>query len=399
EPAPAPVPAPAVPFWKRELHVGRPRAPRAPRPRVRLPRLSPRLPSRRRVGGAERIVGLKIGGSQIAAARVANDGVASLEQVARRPLPAGVVVGGELREPERLAAELRAFFAEHKLPRRNVRLGIASARIGVRIFEIAGIEDERQFENAVRFRAQEALPVPLDEAVLDHRVLGESVDDEGQIVRRVLLVVAHRDLVERYAAACRAAGLSLAGVDLEAFALLRSLGAPTDRGGSALVAVALGHDRTTLAVSDGRICEFTRVLEWGGWALNVALARVLDSTPAEVDGLKRRLSLAGAPPPDGLTQQQADAAVEAMRRSVESLARELVASLQFYQAQPGSLGIGEVVITGGTARLGGLGEELERLLGVGVRVGDPLGRLRVAKPVDDDELGSLAVAIGLGIED
>ena len=107
-----------------------------------------------------------------------------------------------------------------------MRLGIASNRIGVRIFDIVGVDEEKQLANAVQFRAQEALPIPLDEAVLDYRVLDESVDAEGQTVKRVLLVVAYRELVERYVSACRKAGITLAGIDLEAFALLRALGAP-----------------------------------------------------------------------------------------------------------------------------------------------------------------------------
>jgi type IV pilus assembly protein PilM len=85
---------------------------------------------------------------------------------------------------------------------------------------------------------------------------------------------------------------------------------------------------------------------------------------------------------------------------VQSFARELVSSLQFYQNQPGSLGIGEIVLTGGTTHLPGIADELQRLIGVRVRVGDPLARLKVAKRVSEtDQLGSLAVAIGLGIED
>ncbi|HLX31146.1 MAG TPA: type IV pilus assembly protein PilM [Gaiellaceae bacterium] len=380
-----------------------PKQPKAKRSRS-LPSLPkpalPTLPKRSfRPGPAERVVGLKIGGSQIAAACIANNGNAKLEQVARAPLASGIVSGGELRDPEALANALRAFFAEHKLPRRGVRLGVASSRIGVRSFEIAGIADEKQFVNAVRFRAQEALPIPLDEAVLDYRVLEERVDDDGQPVRRVLLVVAHRDLVERYVEACRLAGVSLAGIDLEAFALLRALAPPTDREGSAFVAVSIGHERTTLAVSDGRVCEFTRVLEWGGWVLNVGLARALDSTPAEVEQIKRSLSLAGGPAPEGLTPEQTTAAVDAVHRGIESLARELVSSLTYYQSQPDSLGIGEVVVTGGTAKLGGLVEELERLVGVPVRLGNPLGRVEVAQPVDEAELGSLAIAVGLGIDD
>ena len=408
-PAPEPAATAAAPaaqsLWKKEISLGRKKKPAAPpseeapkpkrarRRSFRLPALS--LPG----GGSAKLVGLKVGGSQIAAARVHNNGSAELLQLARMPLESGVVVGGELRDPQALATALRAFFARNKLPRRGVRLGVASSRIGVRIFEISGIEDERQFVNAVRFRAQEALPIPLDEAVLDYRVLDQHEDESGDLVRRVLLVVAHRDLVERYIEACRLAGLQLAGIDLEAFALLRSLAPPADRSGSALVAVAIGHERTTLAVSDGRVCEFTRVLEWGGWALNVALARVLDTSPNDVEYVKRNLSLVGAGSVANLSLEQTEAAVEAVRRGIEALARELVSSLQFYQAQPGSLGIGEVVLTGGTAQLAGLAEELQRLLGVSVRVGDPLRRLKVASSVAESDIGSLAIAIGLGIED
>ena len=57
--------------------------------------------------------------------------------------------------------------------------------------------------------------------------------------------------------------------------------------------------------------------------------------------------------PDGITADQAKAAREAMRRAIQTFARELVSSLQYYQNQPGSLGIGEIVLTGGTAHCPG----------------------------------------------
>jgi type IV pilus assembly protein PilM len=407
------------PFWKKELSLGRkPKAPaveaqteRSPvaaktpvlKRKLALPSLSlPKLPALggKRGHSSKRIVGLKIGASQLAAARISNNGVAELQQLAREPLAAGVIVAGELRDPEALGDALKVFFARHKLPKKGVRLGIASNRIGVRILEIVGVEEEKQLANAVQFRAQEALPIPLDEAVLDYRVLEESVDAEGQKVKRVLLVVAYRELVDRYVSACRKAGINLDGIDLEAFALLRALGAPADRESSALVAVAIGHDRSTFAVSDGRICEFTRVVEWGGSALNVALARAFDSTPSEVETMKRSLSLDGSTSPEDLTPEQTTVALEAVRRQLQSFARELVSSLQFYQNQPGSLGIGEIVLTGGTAHLPGLAEELERLIGVHVRIGDPFARLKVAKRfAGTEQIGLLAVAIGLGIEE
>ena len=126
------------------------------------------------------VVGLKIGASQLAASRVANNGSARLLQLARGPLPSGIVVSGEVRDIPALAAALDEFFRTHKLPRRGVRLGVATNRIGVRSFELAGIDDERQLENAIRFRAHEALSIPVDEAVLDYHVVSETLDDSGR---------------------------------------------------------------------------------------------------------------------------------------------------------------------------------------------------------------------------
>ena len=407
-----------LPFYKRdfsfkrsskEWDAGEVLTEEPPKQRVTLQRPRPSLPAlptlSRGGGGGKQLVGLKIGGSQIAAARVRNGETIELVQAARTPLDHGVVVNGELRDPEALAVALKAFFAEHKLPKRGVRLGIANNRIGVRTFEVTGIEDSKQLANAIRFRAQEVLPIPLEEAVLDYQVLSEGVTEDGQPLRRVLLVVAYRELVDRYVYACRKAGLHIVGIDLEAFALLRAVAPPHDSAtGSergALVAVSVGHDRSTFAVSDGRVCEFTRVLEWGGWALNIAIARALDMSPSEVETVKRALSFTGAEEvPEGFTQEQLATAREASRKQLQTFARELVSSLQFYQNQPGSLGIGEIALTGGTAHLPGLGAELERLIGVPVRVIDPLTRVTVSKKVRErEQVGSLAVAIGLGIED
>ena len=390
-----------MPFWKKELAFGGGGRVKAAKPaKVTNAKLSADAPRREKAA----IVGLKIGASQLAAARIQNNGSPQLVQVAREPLDDGIVVGGELRDVEALAEALKAFFARHKLPRKGVRLGIANNRIGVRTFEISGIEDAKQLANAIRFRAQETLPIPLEEAVLDWQVLREETDENGVTTRRVLLVVAYRELVDRYALACKKAGVRLEGIDLEAFAMLRALTIPAADGEAppgAQVVVNVGHDRSTFAVSDGRICEFTRVLAWGGQNLNVGIARALDATPSEAAPLKHAMSLVdGTVAIEGLAPERAAAACDAVRAELQAFARELVSSLRFYQNQPGSLGIAELMLTGGTAELPGLAEELGQLIGVSVRVGDPLARVSVGKRFSGPEhAGSLAIAIGLGIED
>jgi len=352
----------------------------------------------------KQVVGLKLGASRLTAARLEVNGSAELLQLAESPLPQGVIAGGEVRDVAALAEALKEFFKRHKLPKRNVRIGVANNRIGVRTIEVAGIEDPKQLANAVRFRAQEALPIPIDEAVLDFHVLSESANADGQVVRRVLLVVAYRDLIAAYTEACRLAGVRLAGVDLEAFALLRALTpagpapdpAAADR--SALVAVSVGSQRSVLAVSDGSSCDFTRILDWGGNSLTVAIGRALEVEIEEAELLKIELALQGDTVPDGLAPERAVQAREALVTALQGFGRELVSSLQFYQGQPDSLGIREIVLAGGTARLAGLASELQRLVGVPVRVGDPLVGVAVGKKLRGDAPSpSHAVPIGLGM--
>ena len=339
---------------ERATKTKEPKEPKQPKERKQK---TPKVKAER--GNAKgRLTGLKIGASQLAAARVSNNGSAELLQVAREPLAPGIVVGGELRDPDALAEALKDFFAKHSLPKKGVRLGIANNRIGVRTFEIAGIDDQKQLANAIRFRAQEALPIPIDEAVLDYQVLGEGVDEDGQPTKRVLLVVAYRELIDRYVDACKKAGITLAGIDLEAFALLRALQAPQDGVGTdasaALVAVAIGHDRSTFAVSDGRVCEFTRVLEWGGSALNVAIARALDAAPSEVEASKRALALTDemvpgrARPPNRRRRRAKRCAGQSRRSRASSSPRSSTT-----RTNPARWASARSCSTGGTAHLPG----------------------------------------------
>ncbi|MGZ4372624.1 MAG: type IV pilus assembly protein PilM [Gaiellaceae bacterium] len=349
-------------------------------------------------GRHKQVVGLSIGASELAAAVVVNNGRPKLVKAARHALPRDVVAGGEVRDSEALANEIAAFFSAADLPRKNIRLGIGSSRTGVRVFERPSVDDPRQLANAIRFRAYETLPIPIEEAMLDYQVVEDTTAPD-----RVLLAVAYRDLVDRFTATCAAAKIELAGIDIEAFALLRAVGGEPlsagERAEAARVAVSIGHDRTIVAVSDGRVCEFTRVLDWGGARVTTAIERALEIDTDEAERIKRSLDISSQTseePGDERTTRAADAA----RREVSSLARELASSLHFYQDQPDSLGFAEIIITGGGAHLQGLAAQLEELIGITVRVADPFARVGSGHGISSGgQDGSLAVAIGLGIED
>jgi type IV pilus assembly protein PilM len=370
----------------------------SPKRSVSVPKRAPKQRKTPSGGRQKQLVGLSIGASELAAAVVVNNGHPRLVKAARHTLPTDIVAGGEVRDSEALANEIAAFFSAADLPRKNVRVGIGSSRTGVRVFERPAVDDPRQLANAIRFRAYETLPIPIEEAMLDYHVVEDTTAPD-----RVLLAVAYRDLVDRYASTCAAAKIELAGIDMEAFALLRAVGGDPlpagQRAEAARVAVSIGHDRTTVAVSDGRVCEFTRVLDWGGARVTAAIERALEVNADEADKVKRSLDIssnASATPAD----ERTNLAVEAARREVNGLARELASSLHFYQDQPDSLGFAEITITGGGAHLQGIAEQLEELIGISVRVADPFVRVGSGHGISSGgQDGSLAVAIGLGIED
>jgi type IV pilus assembly protein PilM len=340
-------------------------------------------------------VGVKVGASQIAAAEVHNNGGSKIVKLAREPLEPGVVVGGEVRDIAALGRALDDFFKKHDLPRKGVRLGVGTNRVGVRVLDVEGIDDEKQLANAVTFRAHEALSIPMDQAVMDYHVVGAQQLEGGGVAHRVILAAAYREPIDHFAAAFDAAEIQLDAIDVEAFALLRAVAPQVtqpDDERTAIVALALGHDRTTLAISDGKVCDFTRVLEWGGGRLDAAIARELGVTTDEAAEVKLGLSLTDDDPANARGRN-------AVKHELTTLARELVASLQFYQAQPDSLALSEILVTGGTTRMPGFVEELERLVRARVRPADPLSAVQADANVSSrSDLASLAIAIGLGVD-
>ena len=163
------------------------------------------------------LVGLDIDATGIVAASVVVNGRVRIERAAFAPLEPGIIRDGEVADVEGLADALRALYRENKGLDKRVRVGLANQKIVVRVIDLPYLEDAKELAAAVRFQAQDQLPMPLEHAVLDHQPLAVLNDAAGRR-QRVLLVAARREMVERVLAALRSAGLKPEGVDLSAFA-------------------------------------------------------------------------------------------------------------------------------------------------------------------------------------
>ncbi|MFI4989361.1 MAG: pilus assembly protein PilM [Solirubrobacterales bacterium] len=236
--------------------------PSLPSATLRLPKLSSR-------SHAGEIVGLDIEPGLIAAVKARVNGSILAERAAAQPLDVDTVREGEVVDVDALTEALREMFSAGGLGKR-VRVGIANQRTVMRTIDLPPVTDRKELAAAVRFQAQDQVPMPLSNAVLDFHPLG-LVDTPAGQRQRVVLVAAQRDMVEKLLAAVRRAGLTPEGVDLSAFALIRSLHDRAE-GETGRVLYLNVDGLSNLAIAEGTVCHFTRVIGGGVEALAGELA-------------------------------------------------------------------------------------------------------------------------------
>ncbi len=233
-----------------------------------LPHL-PSLPGRSGSRSGDGLVGLDIQPGFVAAVKARVNGSVLAERAAARPLDGDTVREGEVVDIDALTDSLRELFSDGTLGKR-VRVGIANQRTVMRTLELPPVTDRKELAAAVRFQAQDQVPMPLSNAVIDFHPLG-LVDTPAGQRQRVVLVAAQRDMVERLLKAVRAAGLTPEGVDLSAFALIRSLHDRADAEDGRVLYLNV-DGLTNLAIAEGTVCRFTRVVGGGVEAMAAELA-------------------------------------------------------------------------------------------------------------------------------
>jgi type IV pilus assembly protein PilM len=228
-----------------------------------LPSLSSaslRLPNFSSRSSSGEIVGLDIEPGLVAAVKARVNGSILAERAAAQPLDADTVREGEVVDIDALTEALREMFSAGGLGKR-VRVGIANQRTVMRTIDLPPVTDRKELAAAVRFQAQDQVPMPLSNAVLDFHPLG-LVDTPAGQRQRVVLVAAQRDMVEKLLTAVRRAGLTPEGVDLSAFALIRSLHDRAE-GETGRVLYLNVDGLANLAIAEGTVCRFTRVIGGG----------------------------------------------------------------------------------------------------------------------------------------
>jgi type IV pilus assembly protein PilM len=343
---------------------------------------------------ARGVIGLDVGTNAVTVAEVVPGTPPRLVAFGQVALARDAMREGEIVDAEAVTAAIARLRTELGLRRARVRVGLATPRLIVRQVEMPVMTRE-ELAGALRFQAQELIPIPLDEAVIDFAILGTVENDAGESVMQVLLAAAHSATVARLTEAVEGAGLGVESVDLVPLALIRALAhAVSDNGAGAEGIVSFGGGVACVVVHENGIPRFVRVLGSGGRELTDAIASGLDLPFETAESVKRQV---GSVSDDVVARARLS-----LERPLAAMLDEVRSSLDYYRNQPGAARLLRVVTTGGGALLPGLVDRLSSLVGLPVQMAEPRATLTVGDiGFDDAELPRLdpylPVAVGLAL--
>lgn len=364
----------------------------------------------------EQSIGMDIDRRAIKAVQVSGTGGNhTLQHVGYHALPPGVIAEGEVADHDLLAAEIREFWSSHSFRGSRVFLGIANQQVVVRQLDFPRMDPD-DLRSAISFEAQEHIPMPVDDAYIDHVVLGPTM--EGSNLDRILIVAAQKDMIGRYTSALRTAGLRAAGVDVSALSLTRSTLPDSFFDEGDILLFDVGSELSNLVICQNGNPTLTRFTPGGylDFIRAVAGATNLPEEEAERYMLNPRINLGEEEDPDSTAQMEPigedeefdpDLLYDARRGledAAQTLADDVQRSIDYHHTQPGAREVSQVFVSGEGALVSGLDRYLGELLGIPTFRGNPLQKIVANRSnVSDEQLRVmepvLAISLGLALED
>jgi type IV pilus assembly protein PilM len=303
------------------------------------------------------------------------------------PLPPGAVQSNIVQEQEPVVQAIRALVTDGGVRADQAITAVPGPAVIVKKI-ILPAESGAAVETAVLAEAGNLIPDSLDRVHLDYQVV-DWIDSGNKM--EVLVVAVKRDIVNTYTEAIRAAQLEPVVVDVDYFALENMFELnydPPSHHPVALVNIGARYSSINI-LKDGR-STFTGDVAVGGAEYSDAIARQLGITAEQAEAVKLGRAVPGVE----------RAAAEPVVGSVtEFIVEEIQRALSFFWTAATDEPLGGIVLSGGTARMPGLSEQLKQRLQCEVDVADPFRRVSVARRADQQlvhECGSaLAVAVGL----
>jgi len=253
------------------------------------------------------------------------------------------------------------------------------------------IVEAKDLDHIIMAEIKKMLPRPIEEMQVVHQLIPNENNSEKEKEKflRVLVTAAPRELVAFYSAIFQKAGLQLKELETEPFALVRSL---IGRDTSTSMIVDVGAERTSFFIVEQGLPITHRSITVGGNTVDAVLQRVLGLEKSAVQQAKVDLSRN----PGKISNTE-------FSTFLDPITKEIEYSFDLFLHQTGNENKRpeKIILTGGSAALPFLQQEIQNKFSMRVFVGDPWARVvyqEELKKVLDNIGPRMSVALGLAMK-
>jgi type IV pilus assembly protein PilM len=338
-------------------------------------------------GGSTEHFGLDIGTEAVRVVKLSgNESKFTLDAFGLAMLPPGLSQSDSKIDQQKLAKIIDELLKRSQIDTKNVIAAIPGTSVFNTTVRVPNMS-QSELEKAVRFQAEQNLPVKLDEVKYDWQVIKQDPQTKELVV---MIIAATKGKVMHMMDLFKYAGLNVLALETSTVGMARSL---TSTAEPLAMVLDIGSTTTEIAIIEKGILMQTRSFPLGGIAMTRAVAQNLRLDQEQAELFKKKF---------GLSQDKLEGQVfRAIDPILKNILDEAVRSSKFYEEQFKQK-VNRVILTGGVSRLGMISEYIKNYLGMEVSFGNPWTKVSF-NPSYNDKLNEVApdfaTAVGLAMRD
>ncbi len=308
----------------------------------------------------------------------------------RTVLDEGIVLDGKIIDKEKLSLGLKNTLKKAGLANASLSSGKIKAamsfpesKIFVRHFELSLELQGEELKKEIMNQIDKIIPSGLDNVYWEHLVVSTKKS------HHILFIAALKDLIDEYIDVAHTAGLEIIIIDTEASSLGRSLLKPLFLKANSLI-MDIGARTSDISIfgRDG-LLHLSVSVPVAGNQLTQAIMDKLGKGKEEAEDIKRSFGFE-----DSKSGHQISAV---LKHSFEDVLNKAKKAIHYYQNNVNGK-IEEIILAGGSSSIPGLDEYIEKSLGVKVKVGNPIEKLKNGQILNKKDQSILfANVIGLAL--
>ena len=320
-----------------------------------------------------------------------------IESLTTVPVPEGIFIDGHIADSVGMSEIIQQAIAESKTKATRVTTCIPGRHSIVRLIPVPSELDDKELrEMILNHEASLYLPYPREEADVDYQKLGYFIDEDGIEKVQVLLVATRKDITQTYLNTFEQAGLTVDILEINSFALVRTVRDQLRLFGpeEAAVLVDIEFDSTEIAIIINGVPEFSRTVPIGTYQLQTALSRAMKLPASRDMDMLESMTI----PNSGVTGS--NPLMASMLRVLEELADELRRSMDFYLNQRKNLEVAQILLAGPGGGLPQIDEFFTQRLSLPTTQIDPITSLSLEIDAEKYPLikrPGLGIVLGLGM--